>query len=135
MAYIDFTDQYSVGVGTIDQQHSKLFDLINAFFNAVKAGKGNDAVAPTLNELVKYTQYHFANEERFLQQTRYARYPEHKQKHDALLASVLEFKAKFENGIAGQAVLLLEFLKKWLTSHILVVDKDYASTLIENGIR
>ncbi|NTV53614.1 MAG: hemerythrin family protein [Candidatus Firestonebacteria bacterium] len=135
MAYIDFSDKYSVGIETIDKQHIKLINLINTFFEAMKAGKGGETLKPTLAELIKYTQFHFSSEENYMQKIQYSRYGEHKHKHEALVAKILEFQHNLENEISGQAVLLLGFLKEWLTEHILVTDKAYSQSFIENGIR
>jgi len=53
-------------------------------YNAMKAGKGKEALSTVLTELVDYTSYHFETEEQMLLQYGYAEYEAHKVMHDDL---------------------------------------------------
>lgn len=45
------------------------------------------------------------------------------------------FKASYDHGVVPPVADLVEFLKKWLTNHILLVDKEYDEFLAKKGVR
>ena len=60
MALMNWDDSYSVNIQAFDEQHRYLFGLLNRLHAAMKAGKSNAVMGPTLNELVRYVETHFA---------------------------------------------------------------------------
>jgi hemerythrin len=47
MALFNWNDSYSVKVAMCDQQHKKLFEIINELAEAMRQGKGQQAVTKT----------------------------------------------------------------------------------------
>ena len=134
MALIDWNDDFSVKVKSIDQQHKKLLGLINDLHSAMKQGKGKNAVNKIVHEVIVYTQIHFSHEEDLMKKLAYPDYLKHKAQHDALVKQVTDIE---ENLNAGKVVLsqdVLTFLKKWLIEHILDSDKNYSAYFNSNGI-
>ncbi|MCL6546406.1 MAG: hemerythrin domain-containing protein [Bryobacteraceae bacterium] len=67
MAFLDWQEAYSVKVPELDQQHQRLVGMLNRLHDALRAG-GDPAVAQkVVEELVLYTQHHFAAEERLME--------------------------------------------------------------------
>ena len=126
---ITWTDSLSVSVPEFDEQHKKLINIINRMYDALKSGRGKDAVETILPELVDYTREHFANEEALMLKLNYPGYLDHKAKHTALTNQVVEYVNRMKEGRSTAAVEMMEFLKKWLTSHIKGVDKKYGPHL------
>src|ERR1039457_7165583 len=62
-------DTYSVGIPQIDSQHKGLIRLINDLQTAMMEGKGKQALSSIINDLIRYTESHFAFEEALLQQS------------------------------------------------------------------
>jgi len=62
MALIRWKDEYELGVGHIDAQHQHLVDIVNKFDEARQQGKNLRLMTEILNDLVGYTQEHFADE-------------------------------------------------------------------------
>jgi hemerythrin len=58
----------------------------------------------------------------------------HKAEHDKLTVKVLEYKKKFENNEILISVELLNFLRDWLTNHIMKTDRKYGNFFKENGM-
>ena len=58
MAYLDWSESYSVGIPKIDMQHQKLVAFLNQLYEAMQAGKGNDVLGKVLNDLAMYTKTH-----------------------------------------------------------------------------
>jgi len=59
-------DAYSVKVAALDNQHKKLFDLVNELHRAMRQGHGKDIAGDILLRLIEYTVHHFAGEEKLL---------------------------------------------------------------------
>ena len=123
-----------VGVKEIDTQHRKLVDLANELADAVRAGKGKEVLGKTLAELVRYTQTHFATEEKLMDQHKYPGTADHKQLHKDLVKTVSDFKAKFDKGDAALTDEIMNFLRDWLTKHIMNIDKALARDLKQKGV-
>ena len=136
MPIIFWNDQkYSVGVPSIDQQHKRLFELINTLYDSMKEGKASDVLESVLGELIAYTREHFTYEEKLQAQAHYPKLAQHRVAHGKLVAQVGEFKAKLAAGQKHIYIELANFLKQWLETHIAVSDKDYSPAMIECKIR
>lgn len=124
-----------VGVKEIDTQHKKLVELANELSDAVVAGKGKDVLGKTLSALVSYTVTHFGTEERLMDQHKYPAVADHKQQHKDLVKTVTDFKAKFDKGDANLSTEIMNFLRDWLTKHIMNTDKALARDLKQKGVQ
>ena len=129
MALINWSDDLSVKISGIDNQHKKLVELINDLHNAMKEGKGKEKLGAILNELINYTKYHFSAEEELMKQKNYPGYQQHKSEHDAFTKKVLEFNDQFVSGSLFMSNEVLVFLKDWLIEHIKGTDKKYSPYL------
>jgi len=125
----------AVGVKEIDDQHQKLVQMANELNDAMRDGQGREALGKILKELVRYTSYHFATEERLMDQHKYAQSAEHKKQHKDLVHTVTELVAKFEKGDAALSTEVMNFLREWLMKHILNTDKAFAKDLASKGVK
>jgi hemerythrin len=135
MALIDWSNDLSVSVGVIDKQHQQLVASINELNDAMKSGKGKDVLSSILTKLIKYTQEHFATEEKYFAQFNYPETISHKEEHKILVEKVMEFKKQFESGQVGLSVQIMEFLCDWLKNHIQGTDKKYTACFNANGLK
>jgi hemerythrin len=127
MAAITWKDDYSVGVGAMDNQHKQLFALINQLYEAMQKSATNDAMKTVLPGLLNYTKNHFAAEEKLIQQAGYPEFEAHQAYHREFAAKVVETVEKFKSTGIAPTVSLVTFLKDWLSNHILVKDKHYGA--------
>jgi hemerythrin len=134
MALITWNQDLSVQVSQFDNQHKELVKLVNELHDAMTAGKGNTVMGDVLNRLIDYTVNHFAAEERLMQQHHYPDYPAHKAEHENLTSKAVEIKQKFDAGKMVLGVEVMNFLRDWLTKHIMGVDKKYGPFFSEKGI-
>src|ERR1700751_5895588 len=88
-------DAYGVGMPIIDNQHKGLIRLINELQSAMMEGRGKDAVAGILDELVHYTESHFSCEEAMMRQRGYSQVAAHCEEHKKLTAQVRDLRDKF----------------------------------------
>ncbi len=131
---IAWDDALSVNIQLIDRQHRKLVDMINELFAALRAGRGNEVLAPILDALVTYTAQHFAEEERMMASHNYPELANHQDAHRQLVARVTEFQQKLRQGQATISSDLFNFLKSWLLHHIKEEDKAYGPYLNQKGV-
>lgn len=134
MALISWSDEFSIHIKEIDDQHRQLLELLNVLFEAMKQGKGRDILGDILNKLVDYTAYHFSTEERLFKQYGYPDAEQHKNEHDAFIVQVLTFQESYNKGHSLVTKEVLLFLTDWLKGHILQVDKKFGPFLIGKGI-
>jgi hemerythrin len=129
MALLTWSTEYSVEVESIDQQHQKLFAMLNELHDAMKAGKGTQTAPRILKKLVEYACEHFALEEALMAQANYPDLARHKAEHDKLTSEVAKLMQDVESGKTVLSMKLLQFLRNWLQDHILGCDKKYVSYL------
>jgi len=135
MALLTWTSKYSVGVQSIDSQHTVLFDLINELHAAMLSGKAQSITGALLRKLVNYTRDHFASEEAMMTAAKFPGLGQHRIQHRNLTKQVEEFAARHERGESALNIHLLNFLRDWLTNHIQQVDKEYAPWMNQHNIR
>lgn len=134
MALLAWSSKYSVGVQSLDGQHTGLFDILNELHAAMMKGQSQAAIGTLLKKLVRYTQDHFSAEEAMMAKTSYPGLAQHRAKHKELTNQVNEFVARYERGENSLTVSLLNFLRDWLTNHIQHEDALYGPWLSEHGV-
>jgi hemerythrin len=129
MALIDWTEEFSVDKGPIDEQHQHLVEIVNKLDEAHRRGKGSRVMGEILNDLMGYTQEHFAFEEKVMEEAGYPQLKLHQSQHRQLIQK-LE-KVQYDYSARGLRVTkeMREFLKYWLTQHILKDDKAYMTSV------
>ncbi len=123
-----------VNIARIDAQHRTLIDTLNNLYTMAQTSTSRDYLSPIFEKLVTYTVDHFATEEDLMTRYNYPGYDAHKAEHEKLTSQVLAFKAEFDSGSQTISFELLDFLRKWLTHHILGTDKNYSVHLNDRGI-
>jgi hemerythrin len=134
MALITWSDALSVNIKKIDDQHKCLIELVNTLHDSMKAGKGNAVIGPILSDLLNYTSFHFATEEAYFQRYAYPDSVQHKRQHDELTQKTKMLNGSFAEGKLTITIEVMNFLKDWLSNHILVSDKKYSPFLCSKGL-
>lgn len=122
--YLVFSSSLSVDYEPMDNQHKKWIDLLNQIYLAFLNNANINEIKPVIKDLVDYTVWHFNFENKMMEKYNFDGYNEHKIQHDDILEEVRQIynKLEIENGEEVLIVNILEFLKKWLISHILKTD-------------
>jgi hemerythrin-like metal-binding protein len=129
MTFMPWNDSYATGIEMIDAQHKELFRLINQVHDAAASGSEREANAPLLNALADYVTLHFDQEEALMESAGFTGLAEHKAKHHHARSAVLAFRNDYLDGRAVLNATVLEFLKQWLSDHILGTDRQYIPTV------
>ena len=135
MPLMTWNDKYSVNIRAIDEQHRKLFSLINELHEAMAKGQGKEVLGRILVDLASYTVYHFSTEEKLFAAHGYPQAAEHREEHAALIKQVQEVKAEFDAGTASLPPKVLDFLRRWLNDHILGSDAKYGPFMNSKGVK
>jgi len=135
MSLITWSAQLSVGIDSIDEQHKKLINMINALNDAIADGSAKTIMQNIFDGLTVYTEKHFGYEEQLFAQYGYVESAAHKAEHAALLKQVNELKIKMEGGDFMIGIEVMAFLKEWLTNHIMRTDMAYTEFLISKGVK
>jgi len=132
MSFVDWSASYTVNSAILDEQHQKLFKIINDLHEAVFSRKGREFVSTTIRELVEYTKTHFAEEERQMEAHAFPGLREHKLAHRKLIGTVMEIEQRYNQGAGAISGDVIGFLvSDWLLKHILNMDKQYAPYLLK----
>lgn len=130
----DWCDDCSVGIGKMDDDHKKLFELIDKFQTAYEFETGKEFERQVLDDLVEYTKYHFQREEAILQENAYPDYEAHRKEHEAMIGQVGKFIQEYDERGHEALYGVAQYLRGWLVNHIKGTDKRYTSFLNEKGV-
>ncbi|HAT73704.1 MAG: Hemerythrin-like protein metal-binding protein [Candidatus Moranbacteria bacterium GW2011_GWF2_36_839] len=121
---------YSVNVVEIDEQHKKLFGILNNFFGVID--KEDKNIENILEELKKYAQYHFDTEEKYFKKFNYPETENHIKMHQFYVEKIAEFeKRKSDEKISLE---LRDFLKNWWLGYIQNADQKYSDFFNQKGL-
>jgi len=134
MAAITWNESLSVKIESIDDQHKKLIDMINDFYENISKRTNNENILVLLQGMKKYTVEHFGYEERYMRQYSYPEYEQHKHEHDNFIARVTALEEKFKKGTIILSYEITSFLKDWIKHHIQNSDMKYTSFFQNNGM-
>lgn len=127
---VEWTDEMSVGVNVIDEDHKKLLALLNEMEFIIDANvvSNSGAIESVLSELLDYTVYHFDREEILMKACDYPDLLMHQQVHATLIGQVQQLVDKHrQKPHSFDPKALRTFLEYWLLDHILGMDKEYES--------
>jgi len=132
---VEWSDELSVGIEEIDEQHKILVNLLNRLHEAIITKHEADVIKEVLNGLTQYTIIHFAVEESLMRIFDFPGYEAHKRHHEELTKQVIDLKQKIDSGEAEVSMDVLHFLRGWLTNHIMREDKGYSPYFLKRGLK
>jgi hemerythrin-like metal-binding protein len=126
---IEWKDEYNVGEETIDFQHKELVRLINNLVDSVGTAQQELLQEITLDELVKYTHNHFAQEESLMEKHNYAGIEPHKELHKGFIAKITDLKEQYSKGNSEINEGIFNFVRDWLLNHISKKDLEMVKAI------
>lgn len=127
---VEWTNDLNTEIEVIDNQHKRLVDYLNQLEAAIQQ-QSRVIVKEVLDDLIDYTQSHFAFEESLLDEVAYPLAAAHKAVHELFIKRVARYQEKHNSGeeVAEQ---LHAMLSAWLMHHIKRDDMAYASAVRGN---
>ncbi len=122
---LEWSPRLMVGEKSIDEQHQRLVALFNELHDGLHNAAPRQRIDAVLKSLLEYTQFHFAHEAALMKKHGYPQEGQHLAMHEDLVKRALEYKRRFD---AGEAIGtdLVNFVRDWLTQHILKSDRALA---------
>ncbi len=130
-----FTSDFSVNVVQFNNDHQKIFTMINEIHRLVKSENFGPDLLRVMKELASFCVDHFDHEEVEMKRYNYPDYESHKRIHTDLLEKVSAVVGKAERGEPLDLIAVLQFLKDWLYKHINGLDKQYTPFMNEHGVK
>ncbi|MDD2971883.1 MAG: bacteriohemerythrin [Lachnospiraceae bacterium] len=122
-----FTEKYHTGISLVDEEHEKLFEIIeraNDLIHAEFLHDKYDRIVEILEELKEYTIFHFNDEEEYMKKIGYPMLEAQKTAHEGFVEELNAVKLEeLDENQEEYLNHLLKFLLKWLSGHIMGMDK------------
>lgn len=126
---VAWNEAYSVGDRTLDAQHKKLIDMINALADGHRtlwSISSAEKLAEILSDMFDYTVIHLKDEEDYMQGIGYPKLLAHRAAHDEFIETMAMFNMKSISGFLSFPEVH-RFLIDWLFNHTLTLDMEYRS--------
>lgn len=117
--------KFDVLVPEMNRQHEKLVGIMNKLYDRHAAKASKPELNALLVELRDWTIKHFRDEEAVLEKMQFPQFQRHKSIHQKLIE---DFTAHYNTFSAGSGAIspgFFEFLRLWLTSHMMHIDRKY----------
>lgn len=110
-------------VELLDDQHEMLFSLIARLRAGLEMDElDEDEILTIIAELTAYASYHFHSEEKYLEEHGYNHLDLHRDKHREFAEQIEGFTLESMLGTPGLGKEMLDYLEKWLITHIKYMD-------------
>lgn len=133
MSFIDWTNQDSVKVDTIDKQHQDLADLFNSLYEHA-SGLDEKNILSDFDKIIEHLELHFTTEENLMKQHHYPGYISHKLEHDRFYNQVLRTADRIKRHDMSFGLEDMKSMKRWFFNHLDINDKKCGQFLSEKGI-
>ena len=128
---MEWKNEYSVGILEIDDQHKLLLRSFTAIEESIRLGEGWSNTHYAILELNQLARMHFTFEEAIMHLFGYPETEAHQNEHlhfFSRMASIERHSLK-----KSAEVEMVQFLRGWLTSHILGSDRGYAKHIFSGA--
>ncbi|MHC4442627.1 MAG: bacteriohemerythrin [Planctomycetota bacterium] len=129
-----WTEDYSVGIPKIDDQHKQIISMINRLIEQPEATSDSEIVSDIVMEMTQYAQQHFQTEEQLMADHGYPDFDEHKQQHTAYKKKTVEFCTATMVGTDNIPDTIFNYLQDWWINHIQNTDMKYKPFFANKGI-
>jgi hemerythrin len=122
MGIFNWSDEYSIGIEKIDKQHQHLFEIINKLIECQYSPGCPEIINDILTEMINYARVHFTDEELLMKKYNYPEIEQQERQHDYFITTTADLTISFMDNRHTTKDEITEFLKLWLTNHILKTD-------------
>jgi hemerythrin-like metal-binding protein len=119
-----------MGIPEIDDQHRKLFELLNKLLSAMLAQHSGDRVDKALGQLETFARKHFAFEEQLMSDIAFADQATHAEEHKQLMRELASFRERARTG--DLTAELPKLIRSWIIEHLVQFDRKYSDYLLDD---
>jgi hemerythrin-like metal-binding protein len=131
-----WTQDLSVGIEEIDEQHKELISRINDLVDSVRQHVCKYKIGDVIKFLEEYIFVHFGDEEGLMKKYDYPDYPSHKAQHEYFIREFADLKRELEKLEGGKgrgsydlSVETNRIVVDWILDHIAKIDKKLGAYL------
>jgi hemerythrin len=124
-------DEYSVGILEIDDQHKLLLRSFSAIVESISLDQGWSNTHYAIVKLNQLAHMHFSFEEAMMRMFGYPETEAHQKEHQNFFAKLDSIESRLLKKPAD--VEMVQFLRGWLTTHILGSDRGYAKYIFSGA--
>jgi hemerythrin len=135
MAILSWREEYSVGVGLIDEEHKRLIAMINKAYDSIADMREHEVFEELVEDMRVYAAEHFRTEERLMAEYGYPGAKAHKMAHDDFIIRASVTNSMLAKGERADSSQIFSFLAEWLNKHIMGTDKQLGVFLNTKGVR
>lgn len=132
--FAEWHDSHSVGISILDDQHKRLFSLINTLHESFGKGNDKEIVINIISELVEFAKDHFSTEERLMLDHEYPDFKEHVKEHEEITANVNNLSKRRHLGDEKFPEDVMNLMIDWLHEHVSKTDAAYGPYLNSKGV-
>lgn len=129
MEILRWNERFSVGNKEMDFQHKMLLNFVNYLTTGSGKGYKHHEMKEIMEELIDYTEYHFAAEEELLKE--HPSIDIHRIMHAEFTETILHFEKQFKEEKKTINASLFSFLVDWIQNHLLKTDAIFFRSLSE----
>jgi hemerythrin len=131
-----WTDDLSVGVDIIDEDHQAFFRLADLLRDIIGSPhEDQDMLLETsINLLEEYVKGHFLREEMAMAAAGYPLLAEHAAAHEAFAARAHQIAQAYRGGNKEVAATISDLVRRWIIGHILTMDMQYCGILTNQNV-
>ncbi|HNX54051.1 MAG TPA: hemerythrin family protein [Prolixibacteraceae bacterium] len=127
---MEFTDSFSnknlsIGNNDIDDDHTKLIEIINDLNDLIQTRGTREDFARILSLMTDYSLTHFRQEELYMQEFDYPKFNVHKKSHLEYIYKVSNYNLDLAKKNPPEPQEIVDFLRTWWQNHILMLDAAY----------
>lgn len=123
--FFEWRNELDIGVEPMNDEHKHLIALMNVIFEMAQAHKPKDEIEAAIGTLQIAARDHFAREEVYLESIGYPGLKQHKEIHTKLLERFAVHVREYQQGNGVVPRQFFDFMKMWLSAHIMGIDKHY----------
>lgn len=131
MEQLALSPQYLTGITSIDEQHSKLIEILNALNKIIEEQQDEGQALRIADEFIAYTQYHFKDEERLMAENGYPDLNIHCQMHQSITQHMEKTVHKYK-GSKFLRYKIFQIGMNILMNHIEKEDQKFAKFVNTN---
>ena len=124
-----WTEENSVFVPEMDEEHEALFHLLEELRRAALAGDTLEQLERQLGRLTTRAASHFQHEERLMRASRYTALAWHERQHQTGRAKLAALTGSIRGHGPAPVLEALEALATWILDHVSVADHMLGSHL------
>ena len=130
MAVMEWNETLVLDQGLMDDTHREFIELLNRLGDAP-----DETMLSVLDEFIKHTEEHFAQEQRWMEQMTFPPLTCHAREHDGVLETAREVRRRVAAGETRFGHVLARAVAEWFSNHAASMDNVLALYMKEVGYK